>query len=230
MAKARKKRQVGRPAKPKAERKRNNLTIRVRDALREDLGKSAAANQRSVSEETEMRLLHSFQVNDFVRQALSLAYGPRTAALALILAYVIHETGTHAGFLSTLTPDGARDWRAIPFAFDQAVKAVDIVMKAFRPSGEIVPPQLGADSLNATYLRLGELMAAGALEAVKNPQRGGGIGDWAQPIRELLGDAASSLHVDDSAVIVSAFSPGPASPVSGLALLTKGKDKGGQKP
>lgn len=59
MAKVKKKKR-GRPAKPVAERRRNNLTIRMRDVLRKGLSKSAVNNQRSLSEEAETRLEQSF--------------------------------------------------------------------------------------------------------------------------------------------------------------------------
>jgi hypothetical protein len=54
-----KRRRGGQP-KPAAQRKRNNLTFRVRDQLRERLEKAAAANGRSVSEEIEYRLNRDF--------------------------------------------------------------------------------------------------------------------------------------------------------------------------
>jgi uncharacterized protein (DUF1778 family) len=47
--------------KPPTERKRNNLTFRVRDQLKADLEKAAAASNRSVSEEIEFRLGQAFQ-------------------------------------------------------------------------------------------------------------------------------------------------------------------------
>jgi hypothetical protein len=54
-----KRRRGGQP-KPAAQRKRNNLTFRVRDQLRERLEKAAAANDRSISEEIEHRLNRDF--------------------------------------------------------------------------------------------------------------------------------------------------------------------------
>jgi hypothetical protein len=57
------KRRRGGQRKPAAERKRNNLTFRVRDQLRADLEQAAAANQRSVSEEIEHRIERSFVVD-----------------------------------------------------------------------------------------------------------------------------------------------------------------------
>jgi hypothetical protein len=53
-------RRPGGQPKPLAQRKRNNLTFRTRDELRERLEKAAAASGRSVSEEIEYRLNRDF--------------------------------------------------------------------------------------------------------------------------------------------------------------------------
>jgi hypothetical protein len=50
------KRHRGGQPKPAVERKRNNVTIRVRDQLKADLQAAAAAAHRSLSEEIEFRL------------------------------------------------------------------------------------------------------------------------------------------------------------------------------
>jgi hypothetical protein len=54
------KRKRGGQPKPAAARKRNNLTFRTRDDLRERLERAAGRSSRSVSEEIEFRLLRDF--------------------------------------------------------------------------------------------------------------------------------------------------------------------------
>ena len=54
------KRPRGGQTKPPLERKRNNLTFRARDRLKQDLEAVAAKNARSLSEEIEARLEQSF--------------------------------------------------------------------------------------------------------------------------------------------------------------------------
>jgi hypothetical protein len=54
------KRKRGGQPKPAAARKRNNLTFRTRDDLRERLERAAERSNRSVSEEIEFRLLRDF--------------------------------------------------------------------------------------------------------------------------------------------------------------------------
>ena len=51
----------GRPAIKPSERKRNNLTFRVRDALKDELRFAAMEAGRSLSEEVEHRLEQSFK-------------------------------------------------------------------------------------------------------------------------------------------------------------------------
>ena len=54
------KRKLGRPPLPLRERKRNNVTTRLRDGLKGDLENAAAEEGRSLSEEIEFRLELSF--------------------------------------------------------------------------------------------------------------------------------------------------------------------------
>jgi Arc-like DNA binding domain len=50
----------GRPRVPDKARKRNNVTIRMRDELKSKIEQNATAHQRSISEEIETRLERSF--------------------------------------------------------------------------------------------------------------------------------------------------------------------------
>lgn len=59
-----KKRKRGGQPKPPSERKRNNLTIRVLDDLREKLEKAAQKSKRSVSEEAARRMTIAFNLGD----------------------------------------------------------------------------------------------------------------------------------------------------------------------
>jgi hypothetical protein len=58
------KRKRGGQPKPASERKRNNLTIRVLDHLRQKLEKAAQASQRSVSEEAAHRMMLGFNLEN----------------------------------------------------------------------------------------------------------------------------------------------------------------------
>ena len=63
-----KKQKRGGQRKPAALRKRNNLTFRARDQLRGQLEKAARINERSISEEIEIRLILSFHDEDIVKR------------------------------------------------------------------------------------------------------------------------------------------------------------------
>ena len=52
---------MGRPPKPESQRRRNNVTIRMRDSVKKNLQVSAESHGRSLSEEIEWRLEQSFR-------------------------------------------------------------------------------------------------------------------------------------------------------------------------
>lgn len=54
----------GRPSVPDEIRKRNNVTIRMRDALKAKLERGAEKNERSLSEEIAFRLDRSFEQDE----------------------------------------------------------------------------------------------------------------------------------------------------------------------
>lgn len=60
-------RKRGRPAKPAGERKAHNLTFRTRADFRERLERAASNSGRSVSEEVELRIERSFEIDHLIR-------------------------------------------------------------------------------------------------------------------------------------------------------------------
>jgi len=64
----------GRPPKSVEDRKRNNLTMRMRDATKEKLEREARANGRSLSEEAEARIEQSFHSDALRIEAANLAH------------------------------------------------------------------------------------------------------------------------------------------------------------
>jgi hypothetical protein len=109
------KRGRGRPLKPAAARKRNNLTIRVRDALKANLESRAQENQRSLSEEAEFRLEGSFADQGYLEQMQEQLGGATTYALLMILGRVMRETGITARLMSPPTDkQDVNDWHRHP--------------------------------------------------------------------------------------------------------------------
>ncbi len=72
--------------KPAAARKRNNLTFRTRDQLRDQLEKVAAASGRSISEEIEYRLTSSLSHDEAFG-------GPAMRRMAILMAVAFHSAG-----------------------------------------------------------------------------------------------------------------------------------------
>lgn len=60
----------GRPRIEPSERRRNNVTMRLRDETKARLERDARDNQRSLSEEIEMRLEMSFDREDTIRRTI----------------------------------------------------------------------------------------------------------------------------------------------------------------
>ncbi len=64
MTEAKKNRSPGRPALPMTEKKARNFTFRSRGDMHERLSEAAAADGRSISEEIEVRLVQSFEMQE----------------------------------------------------------------------------------------------------------------------------------------------------------------------
>ncbi len=163
----------------------------MRDETKVALERSASAKGRSISEEVEALIEQGMQARGLLDQALDLAFGRRAAGLVLTVLQVIDDIGSHAGFASVRTLEGAKDWLNNPYAYDQVVEGVVLVLESMRPEG---PAEIGRRmgkffglDLDGVFEHLGQHFASGILEALSNPERGGGIGDWAKPVRERLG-------------------------------------------
>jgi hypothetical protein len=94
--------------KPAAVRKRNNLTFRTRDQLRDQLERAAAATGRSISEEIEYRLTSSFSHD--------VAWGdPAMHRMTILMGVAFHS----AGNLTSSKP--VAEWIKDPDAFRRAM-------------------------------------------------------------------------------------------------------------
>jgi hypothetical protein len=89
----------GRPRLPEEVRKRNNVTIRLRDELKSQIQEAATAQDRSMSDEIERRLEASFS------QEASLG-GPEMRCIVYLMTAAFEAAGTRnaAG-----KPDWVRD-------------------------------------------------------------------------------------------------------------------------
>jgi hypothetical protein len=87
----------------------------------------------------ELRLERSFERENLLDEALVLAYGERAAALILLIATAINGTGQGAGSLATFGKS-ANNWPDDPYAYDQVVKGVNVILESYRPQGSPTPP------------------------------------------------------------------------------------------
>jgi Flp pilus assembly pilin Flp len=110
------------------------VNLRVSDGLRDRLIAAAEARGVSMNKEINDRLLRSFVADDLGTNDAELA------GLMAVIAAAMTAAGRAAGFLSTLTPEGARTWSSNPVAFAQATVAAEHVLKAAMPSATTSHP------------------------------------------------------------------------------------------
>jgi hypothetical protein len=119
----------GRPPKPEADRKSHYVSFRARSALRKRLATAAEESERSISEEIEHRLEHSFLRADLL--AAVLGRGDVADFLRVMISAFLEAGSTAAKIVGV--PEN--NWLNNPFAFDQAAKTLNFVLEAGRPPG-----------------------------------------------------------------------------------------------
>jgi hypothetical protein len=152
----------------------------VSPELKEKLDAAAEHTGRSQSTEAAVRLERSFDRQDLLSEALTLAFGKEPAGLLMMLGYVMGPSGYVALHREDRLPFNLGQWISHPAAYDQAVQGAIRVLNALRPPGEV--PQSATDH--------GVQIADYMIRSV-----GGGPIDTlpklaALPIRELLGAIA----------------------------------------
>jgi hypothetical protein len=118
---------AGRKPKNPEQPKTRQISIRFSDALLLRLQQSAAEAGRPVSEEITARLERSFSEEE---RAVKAWGGHTTYALMLLMAQA----------LEMLRADTGQCWHRDPFVFDQAVIAMNEVLRYFRPRGRRAVP------------------------------------------------------------------------------------------
>jgi hypothetical protein len=109
--------------------KSNVLSTRIREDTRHALEQAAQANKRSLSQEIEFRLRRSLADDVVVTDR----FGSRTNyALLRTIACIMDLYPT---------VDGSTSWLDDPFTFERTKRTIVHVLEAFRPPGELKPPQ-----------------------------------------------------------------------------------------
>src|SRR4051794_14198992 len=104
-------RRRGRPSVPKEDKKRNNLTFRTRDDLRDLLSSSAEQAGRSVSEEIEFRLRRSYYEDERITELFG---SRRNFELLKVIASLMQ--------LPVNLRDRGADWLDDAYLFSQVEK------------------------------------------------------------------------------------------------------------
>src|SRR5436309_3384544 len=186
----------GRPPKRADLRKRNTVTMRLRDDTKTMLEAAAKVRSRSLSAEIEARVEQSLYS---IEQGFELAYGKRLAGLILVVARAMHDTGTSEGFRKTFTLDGSVNWLREPWAYQQAMNAANTIFECFRPEGEAVPPRVASDprrdeGLEDFLANPGRAWAAGLIQAIAGHGATGELQEWAIRRRDQLGELANTAE------------------------------------
>jgi hypothetical protein len=101
-------------------------------------------------------------------------------------------TGRLAGFHSGGSVKAADAWIDDPYAYDQAVKAVDTILEAMRPAGNVDPPTLKKSDpyIEAVFRELGSGLARGQLSSLAGQPMTREDRNQSKELREDLGRLA----------------------------------------
>jgi len=167
---------VRKPGRPRRRQpkpgERVSLGLRVTPEMKRQLDRAAERSGRSQSQEAELRLEQSFRDQGSMINAMELTYGGTASFILRLLGPMMREVGQHAGFAATFTLEGAQNWRANPYAYDQVVRSINALLEKLRPNGEIQLPRIahlrgGPPELDfqTIYQNLGEQFALGYLNS-----------------------------------------------------------------
>lgn len=179
------------PGRPPVFGERHALGLRVTKETKAQLDAAAKASGRSLSQEAELRLEHTFKAGNAVFDALDLAYGRHWTGILLAISNLVQVTGSRAVFLSQWKVDSGEDWETDPYAYDQVVRGITLVLESFRPKGAIEAPSapLNMPFPQEALQKLGEGFARTLLEGLADPKKAGPAWPFhrdADAIRERL--------------------------------------------
>ena len=127
---------VGRPRQQPEPGERVQLSFRVTPELKRRLDAAADQSTRSQSQEAEFRLERSFDHQDLLSEALTLAYGSKAAGILMALAFVMNEVPAMWHIPTGDEPFAYRtykDWTEQPDLFEHAFQGAITLLNAARP-------------------------------------------------------------------------------------------------
>ncbi len=173
--------------------KREMIGTRLTPETKKRLDEAVALSGRSVAQEVEFRLERSFERQDLLGEALTLAYGERVAGILLAMAEVMDHAGRLAAYRAIQSKKFAggplKDidaWFEHAFAFEQALHGAIAVLEWARPDGR-------RDVLGALVSGVGREIAAATLDmlaseasALRQPQLSYDIDRLRSMLRPIL--------------------------------------------
>jgi hypothetical protein len=115
------------------------ISFKVPPSIRSKLGEISAATGRSIAAECESRLLETFKDETTFDQVLNLLYPGRLSEVVRQILDVMRIVSSVR--LAMLATKGApADVLDNPWRYDQIVRAVNQILEAHRPAGEIKEP------------------------------------------------------------------------------------------
>jgi len=182
--------------RPREFGERHPLGLRVTKETKKKLTDAANASGRSQSREAEFRLEQTFNSTNTLFDALDLAYGRHWTGILLALAHVSQLTGTRGLAVNEWNFEGAEDWMMDPYAYDQAVKAANTILEAFRPMGDVSAKPVGdfARLPRASLESLGKEFALDFLQQLKKPNEQRSDAEIASAARLRLADLIPKMR------------------------------------
>jgi hypothetical protein len=158
------------------------INVRMREALRSKLEQSAKTNDGSLNREIVDRLERSFDRQELLVEALTLAYGEKLAGLLMMVGRAMNEAGRLSGYALDLRAS-TDAWVDYPFPYQQASNAAVAVLSAFRPEGDPTPPQLPSHFPKVDPEKIGTKFASHIVDDVK---RLPDFKAWSSTVRRLV--------------------------------------------
>ncbi len=114
---------------------RAQVPLRIPQALRARIEKAANEAGISMNAEIAFRLHGSFEAEEKLG-------GPRVVELIEIIGTMMKRTGEHAVFLETRKRANQGEWLDLPYAYHQATKAANTILKHYKPKGKVTVPKV----------------------------------------------------------------------------------------
>ena len=160
------------------------INVRMREGLRAKLEQSAKKNYESLNREIVDRLEHSFDRQDLLVEALTLAYGGQVAGRLMMIGQAMQQAGRMAAM--AVDPRNSFDqWVRDPFAYRQAMEAAKIVLFELRPEGDPVTPKTTSLADASKVELIGTFVGKDLTEAIKG-KGSPWLRKFAATVRELM--------------------------------------------